>query len=261
MPLVFTAFTPHPPLLIPPIGQDNLTQVKKTSDAMKDLAEKFKASAPEIVLIISPHGIFSNDSFTINDTSKYTGDFKQFGDLTTKLTISGSPSFAHDLKKQSGDQKIEIITKESIDHGSMVPLFFLTQSYKDFSLVQLGFSGLSLDTHYQWGKILKQITNDSSKRIAVIASGDLSHCLTPDAPAGYSPDGKKFDQKILNLLKKHEPQNIVNLDQDLVDSAGECGLRSLTILLGILDNTNFETDILSYEGPFGVGYLVANFAL
>jgi len=261
MSLVFTALTPHPPLLIPPIGQDNLEKVKNTTQAMEELSEKFKASKPDIVLLISPHGLFETDAFTINNSDKYNGNFKQFGDLITKLELDGSPSFAHDIKEQAKKTPIKIVSEEILDHGSLVPLYFLTQKYKDFDLVQLGFSALSLKEHYDWGKTLKEIINDSSKRIAVIASGDMSHRLTEEAPAGFSPDGEKFDQKILEILKKHEPQSIVNFDPTFIEEAGECGLRSLTILLGILDNTNYETEILNYEGPFGVGYLVANFAL
>jgi len=45
--------------------------------------------------------------------------------------------------------------------------------------------------------------------------------------------------------------------------AGECGLRSFCFLLGILEASgiDWQPEILAYEGPFGVGYLVANFKL
>ncbi len=42
---------------------------------------------------------------------------------------------------------------------------------------------------------------------------------------------------------------------ELSEEAGECGLRSLMILGGFLDNLSFNSRVLSYEGPpFGVGY-------
>ena len=50
-------------------------------------------------------------------------------------------------------------------------------------------------------------------------------------------------------------------DEDFVDDAGECGYRSILILMGILDGLNIKPRILSYEGPFGVGYLVADYKL
>ena len=54
---------------------------------------------------------------------------------------------------------------------------------------------------------------------------------------------------------------ILNMGEELVEEAGECGFRSIIILLGALSNlqqTTYNLQLLSYEGPFGVGYLIAN---
>ena len=62
-------------------------------------------------------------------------------------------------------------------------------------------------------------------------------------------------------MKKKDIEGILSLDPEFVEEAGECGYRSIIILLGILKNLNWEPEIISYEGPFGVGYLVANFKI
>ena len=103
--------------------------------------------------------------------------------------------------------------------------------------------------------------SEKNKKIAVIASGDLSHCVTKDAPAGYSPRGKEFDEKLVELITNKNITGILKIDQGLIEEAGECGLRSIMILLGLLERINYTPEILSYEAPFGVGYLVANFKL
>jgi len=54
---------------------------------------------------------------------------------------------------------------------------------------------------------------------------------------------------------------IANLDHELIEKAAQCGYRSILILLGVLNNVSYQTEILSYEAPFGVGYLVANLKL
>ena len=47
-----------------------------------------------------------------------------------------------------------------------------------------------------------------------------------------------------------------------MQAAGQCGLRSLVALGGFLgDEAVRDPQIFSYEGPFGVGYLVAGFGL
>jgi aromatic ring-opening dioxygenase LigB subunit len=99
------------------------------------------------------------------------------------------------------------------------------------------------------------------KRVAVVASGDLSHRLTPDAPAGFSPRGLEFDRLVLEAVAKMDIKALLNLDSDLVKEAGECGLRPLCFLMGVLGGIDAAADVLSYEGPFGVGYAVALFTM
>ena len=97
-------------------------------------------------------------------------------------------------------------------------------------------------------------------RFAWIASGDMSHRLKEDGPYGLHPSGPKFDKKLITLLKKKDIQGILNLPERFVEEAGECGLRSFSMLLGALEasKATWKLEILTYEGPFGVGYLVAD---
>lgn len=87
----------------------------------------------------------------------------------------------------------------------------------------------------------------------------MSHCLKEEGPYGFNPEGPKFDKDLQEFLTKKEIGNILQLD-DIYPNAGECGLRSFVFLMGILDaaKTVYQPEILSYEGPFGVGYLVAD---
>jgi AmmeMemoRadiSam system protein B len=132
---------------------------------------------------------------------------------------------------------------------------------ENVALIPMHYSLLDNVSHFEFGKSIKDLAMDSDKRIAVIASGDLSHCLTDKAPLPFNAAGKEFDEKIMELLKAGDSQSIVNMDTKLVEKAGECGFRSILILLGVLNNFNYKTEILSYEAPFGVGYLVANLKL
>ena len=61
----------------------------------------------------------------------------------------------------------------------------------------------------------------------------------------------------MKYLENYQVEKILTMDPDLVQAAGECGLRSIAVLLGCLDGEAVQTEILSYEGPFGVGYPVA----
>ncbi|MCX6742658.1 MAG: AmmeMemoRadiSam system protein B [Candidatus Parcubacteria bacterium] len=260
--IVFSAICPHPPILIPAIGKDNLDKIKNTVKALKNLETDLYASKPDVILVISPHGEIIPDAFSINLNSNYSADFEEFGDFTTKMEFKSSPMLVLHLKERVENQfPLVLSSADKLDHGASVPLFYLTKHLKDIEIIPLSYCLLDYDKHFQFGQLLKKELVKSDKRVAIIASGDMSHVLTKDAPAGYSPKGAEFDAKLVSLLKRKDMRGILQLDHKLIEEAAECGLRSFLILLGIIEEYKFEVEVLSYEGPFGVGYLVANFKL
>lgn len=258
--LVFSAICPHPPILIPTIGKDNLEKIKNTAEAMKNLEEELYASKPDIIIIISPHGEIIPDAFCMNLNSKYTAGFEEFGDFKTKMEFNSAPLLAMKIKERvEGTLPLVLTSSDNLDHGCAVPLFYLTKHLKGIEILPICYSFLDYQKHFEFGQLLKKEIAKSEKRIAVIASGDMSHALTEDAPARYSPKGAEFDKKFIQLLQRKDVRGIMKMDAKLIDKAAECGLRSFMILFGILDEYKYESEVFSYEGPFGVGYLVANF--
>lgn len=263
MSLVFAAITPHPPLLIPTIGKETIKKVEKTKKALEQLEEDLYLSKPDALFIISPHGSYFNDAFTLNVCPEYETDLKEFGDLATKLKFKGEMNISSLIRERMKNSGIPtaMISESYLDHGSAVPLFYLTPHLPNLQILQLGFCDLDWKTHVEFGYLLKEEIMDANKRVAVVASGDLSHALTSDAPAGFNAAGKKFDAKIQELLSTRNTAGMLQLDQQLVADAAECGFRSFLILTGLLKNVDYEYKQYSYEGPFGVGYLTANFVL
>ena len=178
-----------------------------------------------------------------------------------KKTIKSLEDLGQKLKELNPDSII--ISAPHPDWGFNVPLFFLAKDFKGEITTYL--VGLEEPRFYfEKGKeVYKSISQRSnSQKVALIASGDMSHCLKEEGPYGFNPDGPKYDKALIDALKKKDIETILKLD-DLYPEAGECGLRSFCFLLGILEASgiNWQPEILSYEGPFGVGYLVANFKL
>ncbi|MDD2757888.1 MAG: class III extradiol dioxygenase subunit B-like domain-containing protein [Patescibacteria group bacterium] len=263
MSLVFSALTPHPPLLIPTIGKAEIGKIAKTKKAMEELEEKLYATHPDIILIISPHGSFFSDAFTINSCPEYTTDLREFGDLATKIKFKGELDLAYHIRavtKNTGFPAT-MISEPTIDHGSAVPLYYLTRHLPNVKIIQFGFCDLDLKTHLDFGAIIKEQVLATNKRVAVIASGDMSHALATDAPASWHPAGPEFDKKIKELLMARNTSGVITLEPEFVKNAAECGLRSLVILLGVLQGMNYTYREMAYEAPFGVGYLTAEFAL
>src|SRR5207302_6418591 len=144
-----------------------------------------------------------------------------------------------------------------LDHGVIVPLHSLPRTMAGKHCVFLGVSAWALPRFVDFGAWLHNRLRDRSA--IVIASGDLSHRLTPDAPYGFRPEGTVFDRQVIDALRGHDWERIEGIDPELVEQAGECGLRPLAILLGAARAAGLSSRVLSYEGPFGVGYPVVAF--
>lgn len=262
MAIVFSAITPHAPILIPAIGKENLDKLQKTSESFKKLEEDLYASKAETLIIISPHGLIQGESFTMNLNPEFEIQFEDFGDFVTNQKLKGDVGLAYKIRESLETKApLQLISEEKLDHGCGVPIHLLTQHLPKIKILPIYYSGLSLESHFEFGMLLKKELIKHKEKIAIIASGDLSHRLTKDAPGGYSPKGPKFDKKLIDLIREKKIGEIVELDNNLISQAGECGLKSIIILLGILNEVNYKPEILSYEGPFGVGYLTANFKI
>lgn len=270
MGIVFAGLAPHPPILIPEIGRENREQVNLTDQALRKLSALLFHSNPDLLITISPHGPVFSDIITILDKPTLEGNFGQFGAPQVSFVEEIHQDFAGDI--QTAAQKYDIMVglmseKEcrqyrincELDHGVMVPLYYFREFGLKCPLVPITMGMLPYEDLYRFGSVLREVSEKLGKRVAVIASGDLSHRLTPQAPAGYNPHGKEFDQFLIKMLKTYQVENVLNVDSKLVEKAGECGLRPIIMMLGALDGLEVDSEVISYEGPFGVGYGVAAF--
>lgn len=259
----FACFVPHSPLLVPEIGKDNLDKLSDTIKAYQELEQELYAAQPDVIMLISSHANKRGGNFfTINQNPNLKVNFKEFGDLITNLEYENEIGVGYQIKELcENDCEVMMTADEVLDYGSGIPLFMLTQHLKNIRIVSIGYGDLPAKDHIKFGEMIRKQIDHSRKRVAVIASGDLSHKLHKDSPSGYSPRGQEFDQAIIKNLQDKKIDNIINFDKELIDDAGECGFKSLLILLGIMKDMDFSPRQLSYQAPFGIGYLVEHFEL
>lgn len=265
--IVFCGLAPHPPILLPDVGGEESKRVSDTFSAMETFARDLAASGAEAVVIISPHGAVFRDGVAINGSQVLTGDLKQFR-ANLDFEYNNDLDLVEEIIRQAGKQGIMSIDLDDalaqeygvsikLDHGVLIPVYFLDRAEIDLPVVSIAMSFLPFEELYAFGVAIKEAASAINRKVAVIASGDMSHRLTEDAPAGYSPNGAVFDKTIKELLKSGDVGGIIGIDRAMAESAGECGLRSIIMMLGAADGQEIETKVLSYEGPFGVGYMVA----
>jgi AmmeMemoRadiSam system protein A len=146
---------------------------------------------------------------------------------------------------------------EPLDHGVTVPLHFVDKYYPDYSLMATGVAGYSLQENYDFGKEISAELTD--KRVIFIASGDLSHALSENAPCGFAKEGEMLDKQITDSLADGDFERIMNISSEFAEKGKECGLRPIAMMAGLLYGLNVTPRLHSYEGTFGVGYAVASF--
>ncbi len=264
--IVFCGVTPHPPIVLPEVGGSEAAKVKSTFDAMEKFAKGVAESGAEVIVMISPHGPVFGDGVAINGNRILAGDLLQFG-AKLEFDYINDLELVREIINQAGSHDIVALEMDDglaveydislkLDHGVLVPMYFLDRAGLDLPMVSIAMSLLPFEELYAFGVAVKEAVNLLDKKVAVIASGDMSHRLTPEAPAGFSDSGRLFDQKIVELLKNKDYKGIINIDKTMAEEAGECGLRAIVMMLGAIDGQETKVDVLSYEGPFGVGYMV-----
>ena len=256
---------PHAPILIKDIGRGEEKKSQKTVESMKKIASDIEEQRPETIVIVTPHGNLFRDAISINLNEKLYGDFHQFGNKNLQFSSLNDLKLANKISSLAEDKDIKTYTfskddddrhniNHELDHGVLVPLYFIKKKYSDFKLVHINYALFSGEKLYEFGKLIKKASELLERKITVIASGDLSHRLSKESNSGYSPKGEEFDKQLINFLKENKLEDIVNFDKSLAEEAGECGLRSIQTILGAFEDLEIDTKVYSYEGPFGVGY-------
>lgn len=249
---------PHPPLIIPDIGKDEERNIQDTVRAYHEVGQKIGRLKPETIIVLSPHQIMYADYFHISPGEFAKGDFSQFRAGEVKIDAVYDTEFVENLCKLAEAGELPAGTAgerdRSLDHGTMVPLYFVNQYWKDYRLVRIGLSGLSLVVHYELGQRIRETAEALNRNVVLIASGDLSHRLKENGPYGYKPEGPEYDRRIMEVMGKGDFGKLLEFPESFCEKAGECGHRSFTIMAGALDRTDAAAEKLSYEGPFGVGY-------
>lgn len=256
----FAGIAPHPPIMVPGIGKgESLDAVKESIQAMEKLGAFLAEADPKTIVLVTPHAHTESDAFCINVSEPLKGDFRRFSN-DMELSFDNDIELIKHFQIHAQQQRIPLkLYKGELDHGTLVPMYYLQK--KGLRLVQLSFSNKSPTEHFEYGQMLGKICEESPQSIAVLASGDLSHKSSKNSHLGYSPRGQEFDKTLVSLVEAGNIRGLLEMERDLVNQAGECGLRSISMLMGMVGKRALEYQKLSYQAPFGVGYFVANVSL
>lgn len=259
---------PHPPLIVPAVGQGAEAKVIKTVEAAKKAAKSIADKKPSTIILITPHAPVFQEYIYISDAQVLKGGLEKFHAKDVSFTYENNLDLVKNIisisKKEnisSGGMDLGLLDRyrdlNQLDHGATVPLYYIDKEYSRFKLVHISISDYPLGKLYKFGTCINEAVKNSDENVVVVASSDLSHRLTHDGPYGYNEHGEKFDKLIVECIKEKNIKEILSIEDGFREKAGECGLASIVIMLGTLDRYEIDSEVLSYEGPLGVGYMVS----
>lgn len=258
MSIVGAIMVPHPPIILPEVGKGEEKRISASDRAYRQAAAFAAELRPDTIVLSSPHSVMYADYFHISPGKAARGDMGQFGVPRLRFQVRYDEAFVEELSRLAEQTGFPAGTlgerKPELDHGTMIPLYYVNQYYTDYQLVRIGLSGLPLAEHYRLGQMIRQAADKLGRRVLFIGSGDLSHKLLADGPYGFAPEGPEYDRRIMDVMGRAAFGELLDFDEAFCEKAAECGHRSFCMMAGALDGLGLETERLSHEGTFGVGY-------
>ena len=100
---------------------------------------------------------------------------------------------------------------------------------------------------------------NTGRKVAIVASGDLSHKLREYGPYGFEPEGPEYDARIMDVMGRASFGELLDFDSRFCEKAAECGHRSFVIMAGVFDGMSVKSSMLSHQDVTGVGYGICTF--
>ncbi len=258
--------SPHPPIILSEIGNGEEEKASATIAGMKKIAEKVASVKPKTIAVVTPHGNVFSDALCINTLDKPKGDFSKFRHREIKYEFECDKDKAHKMCTELVANGISCLSlnhdtagkyniSEDLDHGALVPLYFITKKYEDFKLIHISIGFLSKTEMYEAGRIISDVLGDEN---VLLISGDLSHKLKSSGPYDYDEMGPVYDKYIVDAIKSKRYIDILDIDNYMLEHAGQCAQKPLELMIGALEGYDTQTEVFSYEGPYGVGYMTAH---
>jgi aromatic ring-opening dioxygenase LigB subunit len=268
--IVFACIAPHGDLAIPeacPRDADGLAT--GTQAAMGELARRFDAVDPEVVVVLTPHGIHVEGHLAVVVAGRTAGALEEAPAISLDVPVD------HDLAlaivralaaagiptvgvSYGGNDPAEAVMP--LDWGSLIPLWYLggRRDPPTPLVVIAPARDLSVGAHVAAGAAIASAISASGRRAALVASADQAHAHLADGPYGFDPAARTFDERVVSILREARLGALRDLDPALVEAAKPDSWWQMLMLLGAIGEA-WRPRLLSYEVPTYYGTLCAVF--
>jgi len=257
----FACISPHPPIIVREVGRGRESEVQRTIDALEQLAADAAASRPDTVLLMATHGPLNPGAFVLLTAPEAEGNFARWGAPGVSMRFNTDPDLIGAIRDEAEQAELPLDAaarwNDGLDWSVTVPMYYLRCGIGDAPLTPMNVSFLSARRHFQFGQVARRAIDRAGRRAIIVASADLSHRLSEDGPYGFDPAGPELDRRIQEAVATWDAEALLTMDEAFRERAGDDAVASISFLMGALDGLRVRPRVLSYEGPFGVGYMVA----
>lgn len=263
-PFVYACIAPHGGEIIPSLAGNQPERMKKTRDSMEKLGEKMKAARPDTIIILTPHGTRIDGMFSITNSERMYGTLEENGS-SYELERSVDRELALAITKTAQQKGIPAasinfgtalgpVSCLPLDWGVIVPMAFMP----DMEIVVINPTrDLPFALHIEMGEVIRQVVQNSEKRVALIASCDWSHAHDENGPYGYDPAAMQLDEEVVELLKANDIEKMADFEPDYIEAAKPDGIWQALIMAGAIPKADRTMHVLSYEAPTYFGLICA----
>lgn len=246
---------PHPPIIVPAVGREDLRRCRRTNDACREVAARIVARAPARLVLASPHAPQGDRGGSVYVTPRLAGSLGRFGVPSVRVDL---PSDAEAVARLRAGADRWIGIDAPLDHGALVPLWFLAEAGWAGPTTVVGLPGRDdRDVLVRAGDALAAALDGLAGPVVLVASGDMSHRVLPGAPAGYDPSAAAFDLACRDAIAQGDFTALAALGDSWRAAAAEDVVAPVTMVAAACGFDGRGAAVVSYEHPFGVGYLVA----
>jgi MEMO1 family protein len=259
-------FAPHPPILLHEVGHGREEDAALTLSGMGQVASVAAQEAPETIIFISPHGNMFRNAVSVLDAEELSGDFSDFGARGMRFEKQVDVPLMRAVMAEFREVGLSFIRldraeasryglKPSLDHGCMVPMYFIDRKYPRYKIVHITPGFLPHRDLYAFGAAISRAVASVGRKVLILASGDLAHSDLREGPPPPGSPFAVFDKAVVDAVRRADVKALVDMPASVWEPGQQCGLKSYCIALGALDSCEVCTELFSYESPFGVGYM------
>src|SRR5213083_3623883 len=196
------------------------------------LGERFDAARPEATIVLTPHNVHVQGHFAVVLAGTMAGSLAEFDAPDVRLSVPVDVELAAQCVVALHDDGIPVVgasfgandpaaATAPMDWGVLIPVWAMGgRTEPPVPAVAVSPArDRSLEEHVRAGRALARTAERSRKRVALIASADHGHAHDPSGPYGFDTASKKYDDRVVELVRGERLGELLDFDPAFVEAA------------------------------------------